>query len=108
MTKTANTHLIQGDFRDNSIKEEFAKHADPLSVVSIDCNWLSSIKASFDMITPFLQCGSIIYIDDFFVSTRKPNKVQFMLDEISKSHAIKFCEFMTYPPCGRAYIVEIS
>jgi hypothetical protein len=98
--------LIQGDFRQESTLIQFHEQVSQVSVLTIDCNWPSSVEAAMMASRPYLQPGSIIYIDDYFVATRKPNFNEKIMNQVSEVQGIRFIEFQTYPPCARAFIVE--
>jgi len=100
------TVLIEGDFRDSAAQNKFTAAAGPISVLSIDCNWPSSVEAAITASAPLLQGGSIVYFDDYFVATRHPNFNEPIMKRAGEKHGIKFVEFMTYPPCARAFLVE--
>lgn len=100
--------LVKGDFREPAVIKNIhqAMEGKTASVVSIDCNWPSSVIASLESSAPHLVNGSIVYFDDYFVGTRSGDYMKPIMGDISKKHKIKFVEFMTYPPCARAYIIE--
>ena len=100
------TILIQGDFRQESILAQFRAQVSSISVLTIDCNWPSSVKAALLVSAPYLQSGSIVFIDDYFVATRQVNFNDEIMRQVSEVHEICFVEFQTYPPCARAFIVE--
>ena len=102
-----NTTLIEGDFRQEEVQERFRAEVSRISVVTIDCNWPSSVRAAVNLSCPFLQSGSILFIDDYFVGTRQANFNDKILNEITEHSNLRFKEFMTYPPCGRAFIAEM-
>ncbi len=102
-----NTTLIEGDFRQREVQVEFRVEVPKISVVTIDCNWPSSVHAAMTVSYPLLQNGSIVFIDDYFVGTRQANFNDKILQEISEQGNLKFIDFMTYPPCGRAFLVEV-
>ena len=98
--------FIEGDFRDQRVQQELAGEVGRISVASIDCNWPSSVQAAMRMCRAYLQCGSIVYLDDYFVGTRRSNFNESILRETTEKSGLLFKDFMTYPPCGRAFIVE--
>jgi len=100
------TILIQGDFRQGNVLEQFRAQVSPISVLTIDCNWPSSVKAALMASAPYLQAGSIVFVDDYFVATRRANFNDQIMCQVSEAHEIRFVEFQTYPPCARAFIVE--
>ena len=100
------TTLIEGDFRRKKVQEKFKGEVSKISVLTIDCNWPSSMRAALLVSYPFLQSGSIVFIDDYFVGTRQANFNDKVLNEITEQSKLRFKEFMTYPPCARAFLVE--
>ena len=100
--------MIEGDFREAEVQKRLVAETSKMSVVSIDCNWPSSVEAAVQMCLPHLQCGSIVYMDDYFVGTRKPNFNDAIMRRASEESGLRFVEFQTYPPCARAFIVEVG
>jgi len=100
------TALIEGDFRDRAVRDQFEAEVSAISVLVLDCNWPSSVEAAMALAAPHLQCGSIVFFDDYFVGTRRTNFNERILRETGRRHGVRFVEFMTYPPCARAFIVE--
>jgi hypothetical protein len=100
--------LVKGDFRENTVIESIQKAMGnkTASVVSIDCNWPSSVLSSLETVAPYLTNGSIIYFDDYFVGTRTSDYMKPIKETISKKFNVNFMEFKTYAPCARAYIIE--
>jgi hypothetical protein len=98
--------LIQGDFRQEHVLEQFRAQVPQISVLTIDCNWPSSVRAALMAGAPYLQAGSIVFVDDYFVATRRANFNDQIMRQVSETHEIRFVEFQTYPPCARAFIVE--
>jgi hypothetical protein len=98
--------LIQGDFRDAEVGERFQAACGTLSVLSVDCNWPSSVEVALRLAAPKLQCGTIVYMDDWFVGTRKPNFNVPLFQALEREHGLKLVEFKTYAPCARAFVVE--
>jgi hypothetical protein len=98
--------MIEGDFRDAAVQERLAAETSKISVASIDCNWPSSVDAAVQMCLPHLQPGSIVYMDDYFVGTRRPNFNEAIMRRASEESGLRFVEFQTYPPCARAFLVE--
>ena len=88
------------------VQKEYLSKASQISVLCIDCNWPSSVSAAMEMSAPLLQNGSIVYIDDYFVGTRQRNYNDPILEKVSREKHIRLVEFMTYPPFGRAFLVE--
>lgn len=106
LLENSNFVLIEGDFREKAVSDQLKKEVSKISVLSVDCNWPSSIVASIRESMPFLQHGSAIFFDDYFAG---PNQRQFhekLLKEEGEKHGLAFFEFMTYPPSARAFIVE--
>ena len=106
MLEGVNAVLIRGDFREQTILESFRDQTDRVSVAVIDCNWPSSVKAAFAASLPLLGPGSVVYIDDFFAGTSQPNYNRILIEEANFRRPLRFSEFSTYPPFGRAFVVE--
>jgi len=101
-----NTVLIEGDFRQKKTQTAFTDTKPTISVMTIDCNWPSSVEAAFDMSASFLKSGSIIFIDDYFVATSSPNFNDPILKKAAEEKGLRLVDFMTYPPSARAFLVE--
>ncbi len=99
-------HLIEGDFRTEATREALNALKPKIAVLSIDCNWPSSVEASFELARHSLQPGSIIFLDDYFVALRQPNFHEALLQKACAEHGLKPTYFQTYPPCARAFICE--
>jgi hypothetical protein len=106
MMAGTDTVLVQGDFRTSDVLAEYRRAAGPIAVAAIDCNWPSSVRAALQAVGPSLQAGSILFLDDYFVGTRERNFHDPILDDVAGTHGWVFREFMTYPPCSRAFLVE--
>ncbi len=100
------TVLIEGDFREEEVLSQFHEAAGPISVLSIDCNWPSSVEAALDAAADYLQAGTIVYLDDYFVATRAPNFHDPIMEKAAAKSGFCLREFQTYPPCARAFIAE--
>lgn len=99
-------HLVKGDFRHPEVAARLRALAGPISVLSVDCNWPSSVEAALRASAPLLRAGTLVFLDDYFVAAREPNFHEPLLRRIEQEFALRFVEFMTYPPCARAFIVE--
>lgn len=98
--------LIKGDFREEAIKTNINSSLEKLSVISIDCNWPSSVEASLELCLPQAQNGTILYFDDYFVGTRDGDYTKRIMDKFESDLGVKFHFFNSYPPCARAYVIE--
>lgn len=94
--------LIAGDFREPKVQEQIKSSLENISVLSIDCNWPSSVEASLDLAVPRLMNGSIIYFDDYFIGLREGDYTKPLLEKYKQW---SFIEFKTYAPCARAFVV---
>ena len=101
-----NAIFIEGDFREKTIIEQLKKEISRISVLCIDCNWPSSIKSAVEESMPFMQHGSIIFLDDYFAGTYHRNIHDEILKKEGRKYNLIFLEFMTYPPSARAYRAE--
>jgi hypothetical protein len=98
--------LIEGDFRAPRVQAQFRKSKPALAVLSVDCNWPSSVAAALRLSAPYLQAGSIVYMDDYFVGTRHKNFNTALMRRMERAGRMRFIEFKTYAPCGRAFLIE--
>ena len=101
-----NTILIEGDFREKTIIDKLRNTLQKISILSIDCNWPSSINVALKEAAPYLQNGSIIFFDDYFAGTGHRNVHDMLIKTLSNDMGITFIEFKTYPPSARAFLVE--
>jgi hypothetical protein len=100
------TCLIEGDFRDKATMDKLALATKKIAVLSIDCNWPSSIKVAMEESVRYMQHGTIIFLDDYFAGVNHRNFHDQLLEEFSKNTSWRFIEFSTYPPAARAFLVE--
>ncbi|MEZ0391615.1 MAG: TylF/MycF/NovP-related O-methyltransferase [Pseudobdellovibrionaceae bacterium] len=100
--------LVKGDFRQPQVQEEIHKSVgkDCISVLSLDCNWPSSVEASLDVSAPHLVSGSIVYFDDYYVGTRAGDYMKPIMEAFEKKHGMRFVDFKVYAPCARAFLIE--
>ena len=106
LMKDYNTVLIEGDFRKKELLDTFKAEVSQISVLVVDANWPSSVEAALTASYSYLQSGSILFMDDYFVGTQHANFNDSIIENISKASGLIFSEFMTYPPCARAFLVE--
>ncbi|MAG12555.1 hypothetical protein CL630_01955 [bacterium] len=97
--------LIKGDFRKEETKKEIISVLKPISILSVDCNWPSSVEAALNISAKYLQDGSIVYFDDYFTGTSDGDYMLPILEKLKVEHGIKCVYFQTYPPFARAFIV---
>ena len=88
------TTLIEGDFRRKKVQEKFRAEVSRISVLTIDCNWPSSMRAALLVSYPFLQSGSIVFLDDYFVGTRQANFNDKIMQKITEQSGLSFKEFI--------------
>jgi hypothetical protein len=100
------TLFIQGDFRDEAVLSRFRAEVGTIAVLSVDCNWPSSVEAALLSSASALTSGSIVFIDDYFVGTRGANFNDVLLRQVEEISGLRLREFETYPPCARAFIAE--
>jgi hypothetical protein len=100
------TLFIQGDFRSEDVLARFKNEVGRIAVLSVDCNWPSSVEAALLGSASALTSGSIIFIDDYFVGLRGPNFNDPLLRQVEEISGLRLREFKTYPPCARAFIAE--
>ena len=98
--------LIVGDFREEEILSKIDKAIDTISILSLDCNWPSSVEASLDLGASKLVSGSIVYFDDYFVGMRGGDYTAPLIKQVEEKYGIKFIFFKSYAPCARAFVIE--
>lgn len=106
MMVDADSHFIEGDFRDEGVQERLRELNPRISVLSIDCNWPSSVKKALHAGAPYLHHGSIVFLDDYFAGVHHRNFHDEVLAEIAEQENFLVVEFATYPPSARAFILE--
>ena len=99
--------LVKGDFRKDDVQKNIrASLGDVVSVLSIDCNWPTSVEASLELTADKLVNGSIVYFDDYYVGTRSGDYMKPIMDKIQEKYGVRFLDFHVYPPCARAFVIE--
>jgi hypothetical protein len=104
-------HTVKG-FYDQSLTKELGNQMvqkqSKAMLVNIDCDLYESAVPVFDFLEPFLQEGTVIYIDDFFPGYKgQVNKgVARAFLEFQKKSKWFFERFMDIGWWGRSYIVQ--
>ena len=63
----ANVQLVKGWFHD-TLPKFLAEHPEPVAFVHVDCDLYSSTKTVLDHLRPRLQRGTVLILDDFFMT----------------------------------------
>lgn len=101
-------------FYDVSLTPELAKNLTErgakIALACIDCDLYESAQPVFDFVEPFLQEGSVIYIDDIFTGYRgSPLRgVARAFAEFQHKSRFKFIRHLDVGWIGRSYIAYLS
>ena len=92
---------------DKELEKEFIEKGIKASLVCIDCDLYESAVPVFGWIEPFLQEGTVIYIDDYWVGYKgNPKKgVSKAFMEHKKKSKYKYEEYVTIGWQGKSFIV---
>jgi hypothetical protein len=76
--------------------------------INIDCDFYDSAVSVFNFIEPFLQHGTVLYLDDAFCAFKETSKggVLGAFNEFQKNSSFKFVEHMSVGWAGRSYIAS--
>jgi len=100
-----NLELIRGDFRHEQIKKTFNALSPSVSLAVIDCNWITSIEASLSLSFKHMLNGSILYIDDMYISQSEGFVIKQTMYELADKFSLELEPYTYYPPFGRAFFV---
>ncbi len=79
---------------------------DKINVAVIDCNILSSIKGSAELIFRYIKDGGFLFVDDFYTNIGKGKMpVEEILIDAAAKYNRKLHSYKCYPPFARAFIV---
>lgn len=110
---TDNVELFKG-YYDDSLTPELQKRlldeGRKIAVTNIDCDLYESAKPVFDFIEPFLQEGSVIYLDDYFCGYKgSPVKgVARAFTEFQETSRFKFIQHLQVGWGGRSFIAYLD
>lgn len=88
------------------LQSELLAQGRKATIVCVDCDLFSSAMDVFNFIGPFLQPGTILYLDDMFAGYQgSPLRgVNGAFLEFQKHAALKFITYMQVGTFGRAFI----
>lgn len=102
-------HLHEGFYNEilnKELQSKLIQTSPTAAFINIDCDFYESAVEVFNFIDPFLQHGSIIYIDDFFggfkVNSNGGTKQAFY--EFRKISKFDFIEHMTCGWWGKSFL----
>ena len=106
-----NSRTIKGFYQETLTKElqdRFLSDEAKIALACIDCDLYESAVPVFDFIEPFLQEGSLLYIDDFFAGYKgSPSKgVARAFTEFQRKSQFKFTPHMQVGWWGRSFIAH--
>lgn len=84
------------------------KIATKLSLLHIDCDFFESTKTAFDFCKTFLQEGTVILFDDYYLYTGSPTKGErgAFNEFLSTNPQVKVTPWFDYSLHGKAFIVN--
>ena len=106
---TERVELIKGFYDESLIKSlatRFVEENVKASLLTVDCNLYESYKAVFAWVDPFMQPGTVLYLDDFNTYRAQPDlgpKLAF--NEYKKQTKWKFEPFLPVGWYGYSFIV---
>lgn len=104
--------LHEGFYKELLNKEfqvELIKTSPSAALINIDCDFYESAVEVFNFIEPFLQHGTIIYIDDFFGGFKLNSNggVKQAFYEFQKITKFEFIEHMTCGWWGKSFLAVV-
>lgn len=100
-----NLTLIKGDFREAKIKKKFMNLKTNISMLVVDCNLISSVKSCLSISLKRMLSGSVIYMDDMYISQSSSFIMKQILYDYAKNNNINLEPYQFYPPFGRAFFI---
>ena len=76
------------------------------AMVCIDCNLYDSYVQALDLVLPFLQVGTIVYLDDYYSSPQSNNNPRKAFEDFqSRYPEIEFIPFLNVGWWGKSFII---
>ena len=95
-------------FYENSLTNELANKigSTKASLINVDCDYYDSAVHVFSFVEPFLQHGTVIYLDDVFAGFKSNSQggVGQAFEEFTKKTKYKFIPHMNIGWWGRSFI----
>jgi hypothetical protein len=106
---TDQCRTVKGFYKESlthALAEKFAANEQKIAFACIDCDLYESAVPVLAFISPLLQVGSLIYIDDYFAGYRgSPNEgVARAFSEFQEVSSLKFVLHMQVGWWGRSFI----
>jgi O-methyltransferase len=76
------------------------------AMVCIDCNLYDSYVQALDLVLPFLQTGTIVYLDDYYSSPQSNKNPRKAFEELQSRLEIEFIPFLNVGWWGKSFIVN--
>ena len=117
--KLVNSLNLYGDdiitvkgFYEQTLKQDLVDKMGSIkaSLINVDCDYYESALHVFSFIEPFLQHGTVIYLDDVFAGFKLNSRggVGRAFEEFSKKTAYKFIPHMNIGWWGRSFITAVK
>jgi len=107
---SSNVECIEGYYEDTLNQDLFQQLSNvnsKISLITIDCDLYKSYKSVFNFIEPFLQDGTVIYIDDWNLYKGKEEfGAKKAFGEYENNSGYKFHSFMDVGWWGKSFIAD--
>lgn len=97
------SHIVEGFFKDTLINKNFS--IDKASVVLLDVDLYIATKEALNFLTPYVQSGMIILVDEYGVPFQSKNSPKSALLEWKKNN-FNLSYTASYGMGGAVYIVN--
>ena len=98
------SHIVEGFFKDTLINKNFS--IDKASIVLLDVDLYMATKEALNFLTPYVQSGMIILVDEYGVPFQSKNSPKSALSEWEKENNFNLSYTASYGMGGAVYIVN--
>ena len=81
------------------------RQSNKAAMVCIDCNLYDSYVQALELVLPFLQTGTIVYLDDYYSSPQSNKNPRKAFEEFKSISEIEFLPFLNVGWWGKSFIV---
>tara|TARA_Y100000389_G_scaffold203579_1_gene252430 strand:+ start:317 stop:1030 length:714 start_codon:yes stop_codon:yes gene_type:complete len=100
------SHIVDGFFKDTLINKNFA--IEKVSIVLLDVDLYMATKEALNFLTPYVQNGMIILIDEYGVPFQSKNSPKSALFEWEKVSNFNLSYIASYGMSGAIYLVNTT
>lgn len=89
-----------------TLRDRFLEEGRRAALINVDCDLYESAVPVFDFIEPFIQPGTVLYIDDFFAGYKGSPEmgVSRVFTDFQKKSRFRFIEHLQVGWAGRSFI----